>query len=566
MFYRSLLFFACLFLFFNQPSEAADFPVLYKGRFRPAEAYARLWLNDVYHSQSLKSQHLSAFNLSSSDALDFLWELHFLGPTRFQNMPLFWIQSATLKQALGLALNINRFNLNDLIKYLNAQPHLDSRSKEEGLQLLSKIENVMQSGFQPHPEYPLKKQLQHAGHHFYALPGRSGEWYSLHALRIQAPNFTLYTDQQFEQIREAYFLLEKAVLNHGEVVAAKQHFSAALMQGYTALAGSVYQEAAGKVLRYPTKSQLQMEHLYLSYPLIKLLIGLYLLSALFIFLFKDRWFGRLFLVITFLLHTALLAIRCYILQRPPVSNMAETVIYVPWAAVLVSLILNLLHPRACPKQGWTLAAACIGSIFLLTLLELTDLNPHLDQVQAVLDSQFWLIIHVLMIVASYGVFILSAIYGHFYLGLYLYHRQETETMKFLAHLILQTMYLGIALLIPGTILGGIWAAESWGRFWDWDPKESWAFISSCFYLITLHAFRFRKIGNFGLAMGSISGAIAISFTWYGVNYILGTGLHSYGFGSGGETYYYLYISMELLFIGVVSRIRPPLAIPKAQIL
>ena len=115
--------------------------------------------------------------------------------------------------------------------------------------------------------------------------------------------------------------------------------------------------------------------------------------------------------------------------------------------------------------------------------------------------------------------------------------------------LLQSLYVGIALLIPGTILGGIWAAQSWGRFWDWDPKESWAFISSCVYLLIIHAYRFKRISGIGLAIGSIGGLLAISFTWYGVNYILGTGLHSYGFGSGGEWIYYSYVGLELAFIG-----------------
>ena len=112
----------------------------------------------------------------------------------------------------------------------------------------------------------------------------------------------------------------------------------------------------------------------------------------------------------------------------------------------------------------------------------------------------------------------------------------------------KTLYIGTALLIVGTILGGVWAAQSWGRFWDWDPKESWAFISALMYLAFLHAYKFRKIKERGLAIGSILGLMTISFTWYGVNYILGTGLHSYGFGGGGEWLYYSYLLGEGLFI------------------
>jgi ABC-type transport system involved in cytochrome c biogenesis permease subunit len=229
--------------------------------------------------------------------------------------------------------------------------------------------------------------------------------------------------------------------------------------------------------------------------------------------------------------------------------MFETVIYVPWIAVLAGLILFFIF-----KNHVVIIASCTAALALLALLNVTDVNSSLENVQAVLDSQYWLIIHVLMVVASYGIFILGGILGHFYLISYAKNRRETPALSALSKLILQSMYAGIALLIPGTILGGVWAAESWGRFWDWDPKESWAFISACIYLTFIHAYTFQHIRSFGLAVGSIAGLLGISFTWYGVNYILGTGLHTYGFGKGGDIYYYLYFLAELLFLFVIFSI------------
>jgi ABC-type transport system involved in cytochrome c biogenesis permease subunit len=104
------------------------------------------------------------------------------------------------------------------------------------------------------------------------------------------------------------------------------------------------------------------------------------------------------------------------------------------------------------------------------------------------------------------------------------------------------------MLIPGTLLGGVWAQESWGRFWDWDPKESWAFISCALYIAIVHAYKYKIIRQFGLIIGSIVGVNVITFTWYGVNYILGQGLHSYGFGSGGQPLYWGFIVFETLLI------------------
>src|SRR5208282_2414510 len=110
-------------------------------------------------------------------------------------------------------------------------------------------------------------------------------------------------------------------------------------------------------------------------------------------------------------------------------------------------------------------------------------------VQAVLNSPYWLTVHVLMVVGSYGAFALSGVLGHYYLFTQAFTGKPQKThVNLSAQAVLYTMYAGLTLLIPGTILGGVWAAESWGRFWDWDPKESWAFITACVYLLVIHAY------------------------------------------------------------------------------
>ena len=347
---------------------------------------------------------------------------------------------------------------------------------------------------------------------------------------------------------------KKKPFNKAKIASLTEALSSQLLEGYQSIAGIPYREALGKTLSYPTTSRLTAERIYYQYPLAEFAILGYILAiAAFFFAWTlkkasfDR-VGRIFTLLAFLLHTFILGLRCYILQRPPVSNMFETVLYVPWIAVLTGLVF---------RKSVVMAAADVVAFALLLLLQMTNVSNGLENVQAVLDSQYWLLIHVLMVVGSYGAFFLSGILGHAYLAGYLWQRKETPSLQFLAKFILQSMYVGVALLIPGTILGGVWAAESWGRFWDWDPKESWAFISSCIYLIWIHAYTFQYVRNFGLAVGSIVGLLAISFTWYGVNYILGTGLHSYGFGSGGDLYYYLFFLAELIFllnaIGQVNR-------------
>lgn len=359
------------------------------------------------------------------------------------------------------------------------------------------------------------------------------DWLPLRTLKERAGqgNFTAYRDDQFAAIAQAFEVAESEGWD--------QPLAMELMNAYATIAGTVIHDSPAGALTFPTLGQLRAERFYYRYPLVPITMGLYLLGLLLLFtgsrLQNRRWTqcAVALLVAGWMVHTVLLALRCYILARPPVSNMFETLVFVPWVAMLIGVLWNRT----------LLTTAAIAATLLLGILQITQLDSRLENVQAVLNSHYWLIIHVLMVVSSYAVFILCGLLGHWYL-------LAREGHKRLGDTILYSMYLGTALLIPGTILGGVWAAQSWGRFWDWDPKESWAFITSCIYLIVIHAYRFNHIGHRGLAMGAILGLLAVSFTWYGVNYILGAGLHSYGFGSGGESVYYLYVIAELVFVGV----------------
>lgn len=588
---------ASLFSFSTHADETQEFPVLYQGRYRPADAYARLWLYEIYHSPAINKKDFQTFNTDSPSALNFLWSLNFSGSSSYKQTPLFWINAAELKKFLGVEPSKSRFSYIELYLLIgkdkkNDFGNLDKKTIDELAKLSTSIKmfeqltgvvSQMESGYRIRlrelqqngtnskeigqileQEFPLTVRLNHAGSLFKTLPNRfkEGDWLSLNALNIQMfhpstqslkdiGNFTIFSDEHFYSIRHAYKDLTSAYASSAQenILKGQEQLIHALHEAYQPLSGKIFQEAHSKNLSYPSITQLKIETLYVSYPWIQFLILLYAIGAsILLFSYLQNFttgirIATWIIGFAILFHTSLLAMRCYILERPPVSNMFETVIYVPWISAVAAFLLPPFR-----KSALTLFAASLTAIVLLLILEITDLNQSLDQVQAVLDSQFWLLIHVLLVVGSYGFFILGAIIGHLYLGLYLKNGQITGSMKHLSEMILHAMYAGTAMLIIGTILGGVWAAESWGRFWDWDPKESWAFISSCFYLICIHAFRFNRIGSFGLAIGAVAGLLVISFTWYGVNYILGTGLHSYGFGSGGEYYYYSFLSIEILFL------------------
>lgn len=396
--------------------------------------------------------------------------------------------------------------------------------------------------------FPLNERLKDAGNRLLQLPSKSNPalWYPLETLTLRSydpktdslnplPNFTVYSDSSFAAARHAYIEFKNklnASDNPSDTLAAADTLGKALLEGYEAIAGKAYLQTANRTLAFPSIRQLHAESLYNNLPFLAASTLMYIVSAV---LLAMGWLyaGTGMMLAAWLLNTALLALRIYILERPPVSNMYETLLFVPWIAATAAPFFALAR-RSYYQSAMAASAATAGLLLLLAYF--SPLSNSLENVQAVLDSHYWLTIHVLMIVGSYGLFILGGITAHAYLCL----SSRPHIQSYLSAITLQTICGGIALLIPGTILGGIWAAQSWGRFWDWDPKEAWAFITICSYLFTIHAYRYLLIGPLGLCLLAITGAWITSFTWYGVNFILGSGLHSYGFGNDSGWHYYAF--------------------------
>ncbi len=241
--------------------------------------------------------------------------------------------------------------------------------------------------------------------------------------------------------------------------------------------------------------------------------------------------------------------RIAISGRPPVSNMYETVIFVAFMASLFAVGLELVY-----RKGLIIWA---GSLVSLTALVLADqvpttLDPSLQPLTPVLRSNFWLIIHVLTIVSSYAGGLLAWGLANVSLGLLAFGNPTRETLKTLSNYTYRAMQIAVLLLAAGTFLGGWWAAYSWGRFWGWDPKETWALISLVCYVIPLHARYIGWVKDFGLAVAAVVCFAAILMCWYGVNFVLPAGLHSYGFGGGGQAYVGLAVLLNLFWVFLTS--------------
>lgn len=225
------------------------------------------------------------------------------------------------------------------------------------------------------------------------------------------------------------------------------------------------------------------------------------------------------------------ALRIYVSGRPPVTNMYETTLWVGFGALLFGLPIAWLYRSrsilsAISAAGWV--------VFLLADNLPTVLDPAIKPLVPVLRNNFWLTLHVLTVTISYAAFLVAMAIGN--LGLAQAFRKDSkEFQKTLSHYAYRAMQLGVLLLTSGIILGGVWADYSWGRFWGWDPKETWSLIADLGYLMVLHGRFSGWIRTFGTLMGSVLAFFGVVMAWYGVNFILASGLHSYGFSEGGAT-------------------------------
>ena len=237
--------------------------------------------------------------------------------------------------------------------------------------------------------------------------------------------------------------------------------------------------------------------------------------------------------------------RCLIAGRPPVTNMYESII---WVSFAVSLFGMIFFARYCTPV-YLLAALPVTLIALLLVHQMPIAMPSsIDPLVPVLRDNFWLTIHVLTITLSYAAFALAMGFGHILLWRYVRNPATASADAPMHFWLYRVLQLGVLLLAAGTILGGVWANYSWGRFWGWDPKETWALIALLCYILTLHGRLAGWWTEFGLVVASVVCFLAVLMAWYGVNFVLGKGLHSYGFGIGGETYVATFVIADLLFV------------------
>ena len=303
---------------------------------------------------------------------------------------------------------------------------------------------------------------------------------------------------------------------------------------------------------YPRDQQLRLEYFYNHFEAFYRAIWCYGIALVILIIAHLRKRGSALqsigvavAILGLAFQAAGIVMRCMIAGRPPVTNMYESIIWVSFAVSFFGMIFFVRYRAPI----YLLAALPVTLIALLLVHQMPIAMPSsIDPLVPVLRDNFWLTIHVLTITLSYAAFALAMGFGHILLWRYARNPAAARADAPMHFWLYRVLQLGVLLLAAGTILGGVWANYSWGRFWGWDPKETWALIALLCYILALHGRLAGWWTQFGLAVASVVCFLAVLMAWYGVNFVLGKGLHSYGFGIGGETYVAIFVLLDLLFV------------------
>ena len=312
----------------------------------------------------------------------------------------------------------------------------------------------------------------------------------------------------------------------------------------------------------PSEEKITSEILYNKYDVFqKLPVGYIIASILMLFftilkIFKERKslnylvnFMHITVLLLFLIHTFGLIARWYISGHAPWSNAYESIIYVAWATMFFGLAFD-------SKSKLTVASSAFVTAMILGAAYMNWIDPEIANLQPVLNS-YWLMIHVAVIVASYGPFALGMILGFVSLLLIFFTNEKNKAkmdlnIQEITYINELALTIGLIMLTIGNFLGGQWANESWGRYWGWDPKETWALISIMVYAFVIHARFVPSLrGKWFFNLMSMFAFVSILFTYYGVNFHL-VGLHSYASGEAHSLSWIWYSMGTISLIGILT--------------
>ncbi len=517
------------------------------GRIKPTDTVSRDILNKVYRSSTYRGLSANQVVLGMT-----------ANPSQWRSQPIIHVFHSELKKLIGLEPHENKASFDDFFNDDMSRSYKLQRYAEEASRKKPAERNRFDKDLIKVDERVNIIYLVYTGEIFRIIP-RIGDlnhkWYSPKQALSQ------FKDSESEYIR--------AIL---------VRFFDGLDKGIASGDWSEANDAALKIKSYqkqhsieviPSESRIDAEIFYNNSMIFQKLSpfyfysGLILLMAILLKMAKSSISLRSLTKVVFVIatvalvvHTFGLGLRWYISGHAPWTNSYEAMIYIAWSLILAGLFFSR-------RSILSLALTSILAGVTLFVAHLGWLDPQITTLIPVLDS-YWLIIHVSVITASYGFFGLCSLLGFFTLILFAIKRgikHESKNKEITRNIVEATrinemsMILGIALLIIGNFLGGIWANESWGRYWGWDPKETWTLVTILVYVSIAH---FRLIpflnNQFAFAIGSGVAFASVLMTYFGVNYYL-SGLHSYASGDPFPIPVFAYYAVVIVFVIIAVAFR-----------
>jgi ABC-type transport system involved in cytochrome c biogenesis permease subunit len=504
--------------------DVRDIPLQDEGRIKPLDTFARNHLLAFYGKRSIKEMNLSATD----------WILNLiLDPQNGKEQKIFNIRNPEVVSSIYLDWSTeHKYSFNEilpglsnqavLINMINQQPNANRTVFEK--QLLELNNNALRF-----EEISYLKAMK-------LLPpdeiSKTDEWSSPLEFIVNGRSPEPHQDAILNALQQYLAGRSSDTLQAASMKSAMENYKAALLM----VPGELFDITV-------LKKETWMNRVNLFYTS----VGLYLFAFILLglswmiqpLLLKRASYALL--ILGFLFHAYGIYLRMHIMGRPPVSTLYESVIFVAFIVILFAIILEYFR-----RDGLGIFVGTVsGSIFHYIGFGYSADGDTLGMLVAVLNSNFWLATHVTTITMGYGASLVAGFIGHLYLVQAIRQPENKSNLKSIFNNLFGITLIALFFTLFGTILGGIWADQSWGRFWGWDPKENGALLIVLWQLMMVHMRLSGLAKPAEFALGMALNNIIVALAWFGVN-LLQVGLHSYGFDDGVARNLFIFIVLELI--------------------
>lgn len=533
----------------NALGDFALISIMHEGRVKPLGTFAQIKLNALYGKKTV----------AEMSATEWLAEVLF-NPKKAYSRKIFRIMNNDVKAALSLSAGEKYFTFIEIYTTFGQNQKLISdlfSADPAGLDLTSTQIKDLYNNFSDYmglsrtfsffaPEF---KDGDSIFSYFDLLSQNKFSASKKNALSFknfmeEDAQFNAFTVIQVQSARDSVWISPwKALLEgHGQNL----HVWKRIYQDYYS-DRKTFNEEAAKLQQTEGLSKFKAELFIRKHNLIHYALFFYLFSFLLLSLFflKPSSFIRVAsfgaLLSGGLFHLTLVVLRSFILGRPPVTNLYESILFVGLTSVLFASVFEWKRKNSLGIY----IGSILGSVLLFLSIGYEQTGDNLSMIVAVLDTNFWLSTHVVTISIGYGCALVASLMAHYYL--FRVHKESDQMLATLEKNIHGTVLYALFFTVLGTILGGIWADQSWGRFWGWDPKENGALLICLWLLWITHARLQGRFKKASFAYFTALTSIVVIMAWFGVN-LLNVGLHTYGFSSDAARGLYLFSGAEFFIL------------------